>query len=338
MAYTTINKGSDYFNTITWTGDASYPRSITGVGFQPDWIWLKNRTNTYNHVLMDIIRGTGNLKWLSSNLTDAEGTQFNNANVTSLDSDGFTIGSTGGTDILNGSSQNIVAWNWLAGGTGVSNTDGDITSTVSANTTSGFSIVSWTGDGVNGASVGHGLSQAPEMIVVKNRTDGSTNWRVGQTVAGNTMTDGNGYYMEWDDTKASTNPGSATIWGSPPLAPTSSVFYVGSNNANNGSGDNMICYCFHSVKGYSKIGSYSGNGSTDGTFIYTGFAPAFVMIKRTNSTSPWTMFDNKRGQNENNVVLEADASTAEQTPINRQIDILSNGFKNRATSNNTNAS
>ena len=320
MAYTTINKGSDYFNTKLHTGNSG-TQSITGVGFQPDFVWIKRRTVTVEgHALFDVARGVEN--FLASNSDSGESNNVNT--LTAFDSDGFSLGSS---DAVNGSG-NYVSWNWLAANGTSANTDGDISSTVSANTTSGFSVVIWTGNGSNGASVGHGLSQAPEMIVMKNRTDNVTNWRVGQTVAGNTMTGGNGYYMEWDDTKASTNPGSAVTWGSPPLAPTSSVFYVGSNNSHNGSGDSMVCYCFHSVKGFSKIGSYTGNGSaSDGPFIYLGFRPAFVMIKRTDSTGSWEMYDAKReGFNPQVHGLYANLTNTEDN-TDDLLDLVSNGFK-----------
>ena len=322
MAYTTIDKPSDYFNTKIYTGTGSDDTAITGIGFQPDWVWVKNRGASGDHALHDAVRGV--TKRLDSNTTDAESTTT--TGVKSFDSDGFTLGTAGN---YNTSSGTYVAWNWLAGNGTASNSNGSITSTVSANTTAGFSIVTWTGSGSD-ATIGHGLSSAPEMYVVKNRSD-SANWRVGQTVAGNTMTGGNGYYMEWDDTKASTNPGSATTWGSTPTAPTSSVFTVGSNNAHNGSSDNMLAYCFHSVKGYSKIGSYIGNGSTDGPFVYTGFKPAFVMAKETGGDgSSWVLHDNKR--NTFNVVdkwLLVNSSDAEGDLD--FLDFVSNGFKVRAS-------
>ena len=241
MAYTTIDDPHKFFNTVLYTGTGS-ATSITGVGFQPDWVLTTSRSNAYNNGSYDAVRGVEKL--MNANTTDAESTTTTGINA--FDSDGFSFSGAS----YNTSGYTFVAWNWLAGNGTASNSNGSITSTVSANPTSGFSIVTWTGTGSD-ATVGHGLSSAPEMYVVKNRSD-SADWRVGQTVAGNTMTGGNGYYMEWNDTKASTNPGSATTWGSTPTAPTSSVFTVGSNNAHNGSSDNMLAYCFHSVKGFSK--------------------------------------------------------------------------------------
>lgn len=344
MAYTTINKPTDYFSTNLWVADDATSRSFTGFGHQPDFVWVKHRgSGNINHTLTDSVRGGD--KMLFSNTTAAEDTK-SHGEITSFNSDGITVADgTNSTyprlyfndlNPFGSGGGNYVGWSWKAGGTASSNTDGSITSSVSANTTAGFSIVTWTGSGSD-ATIGHGLSSAPEMYVVKNRSDSSTNWRVGQTVAGNTMTGGNGYYMEWDDTKASTNPGSAVTWGSTPTAPTSSVFTVGSNNSHNGSSDNMLAYCFHSVKGYSKIGSYIGNGNANGTFVYTGFKPAWVMMKRTDGTSHWRIFDNKReGYNVDNDALKTNASDAETTTD--FIDLLSNGFKLRSTDSAVNGS
>jgi len=328
MAYTTIDNPGLFFNTVLYTGNGS-SNAITGVGFQPDWIWLKNRSTNNSHQLYDAVRGT--TKYLESDNTDSEYTSSNG--ISAFGSDGFTI--AGNLTGANNSSDNFVSWNWLGANGTASNSNGSITSTVSANTTAGFSIVTWTGNGSD-ATIGHGLSSAPEMYVVKNRSD-SADWRVGQTVAGNTMTGGNGYYMEWNDTKASTNPGSAVTWGSTPTAPTASVFTVGSNNAHNGSSDDMLAYCFHSVKGYSKIGSYKGNGNANGTFVYTGFKPAWVMGKATSRADVWWMHDIKRSTfNPMDDRLMTQANSAEG--VEWDIDYLSNGFKIRDTDAQANGS
>ena len=333
MAYTTIDNPHKFFNTVLYTGNGTTDHAITGVGFQPDWTWLKKRNNADDNILSDVVRGA--TKYLISNSSAVEGTYAEG--FKSFDSDGFTLGNANNT---NQNTHTFVAWNWLAGGTASSNGDGSITSTVSANTTSGFSIVSWTGSGAS-ATIGHGLSSAPELVIVKNRTDSSTDWRIGNTVvSGKTMADDNGYYLEFD-TGAIANPGSKTIWGSGPSAPTSTVFSVGSNNSNNGSSDNMIAYCFHSVKGYSKIGSYTGNGNADGTFVYTGFRPAFVMTKRTDSTSGWIIRDNKRDTfNPSQTSLYPNATTADDTSggASYYLDFLSNGFKFRGSGIAFNAS
>lgn len=342
-----INKPTDYFNTKLYTGDGNSTQAITGVGFQPDYIWIKSRGTTDGHVNMDSVRGFTSSTKLCSYDTAAEngsssvGTYEGYGYVSAVGSDGFTVNKgTGSGGQVNTSSGTYASWNWLAGGTASSNSDGSVTSNVSANTTSGFSIVSWTGTGAD-ATVAHGLNSAPTIYIVKNRTD-AADWRVGQVLtSSNNMTDGNGYYLELNDTKASTNPGSAVTWGATPTAPTSSVFTVGSNNAHNGSGDDMIAYCFHSVKGYSKFGSYTGNGSADGTFVYTGFKPAFVIIKDTSAVNNWRLFDNKRPAfNQTDKLLFPSLSSAETVNVSGSgaIDITSNGFKCRSSAAGMNGS
>ena len=336
-----IDKPNQYFNTLTYTGDGVSPKTITGVGFQPDWLWVKRRNDAAGHNLYDAVRTAGSDKNLQSNGNGAEGSGSPNlyGYVNAFASDGYTTtaGTTDNTS-FNKNNDTYVAWNWLANGSGSANTDGSINSTVSANTTSGFSIVTWTGNATE-STIGHGLSSAPTIFIVKNRTDAGNDWRVGQVLtSSNNMTDGNGYYLDWNDTKASTNPGSAVLFGATPTAPTSSVFTVGTNNGINGSGDDMLAYCFHSVKGYSKMGSYIGNGSTDGTFVYTGFKPAMIIIKAQSAVADWYILDNKRDPE--NVVegaLRPNLSNAESTTIN-DTDFLSNGFKIRSTSGSTNGS
>ena len=320
MSYTNgLDKPSDYFNTVLWTGDGTSSNSITGVGFQPDWNWIKRRSSVASHHLQDIIRGS--TVSVYSNLTNAEGTDVNN--VTSFDSDGFTLGNGSG---VNTSGVTYVGWNWLASNTTASNTDGSITSTVSANTTSGFSIVSYTGTGSN-ATVGHGLGTAPSMIIAKNRND-ATNWFVGHNSLGWTK------YIVLNSTGAEVTD---TVWND--TAPTSNLFSVGTFNSINGSGDSMIAYCFAEKKGFSKFGSYTGNGSADGTFVYTGFKPAFVIIKRTNSTESWYIHDNKRNTfNPSDTHLLANSSNAELSLSSLAIDLLSNGIKMRGTDTGYNAS
>jgi len=335
MAYTTIDDPSVYFQTTLYTGDGNSSQAQTNTGnsdLQPDWVWIKKRAggSARSHQLYDSTRGV--TKLLHSDATNAEQTQ--SAGLTAFSSDGFTVGNDDG---IGANSATYVAWQWKAnGGTTASNSNGGVTSTVQANTTAGFSIVTWTGDGSD-ETVGHGLSSAPQMYVVKNRSD-ATDWRVGQTVAGNIMTGGNGYYMEWNDSKASTNPGSATTWGSTPTAPTSTVFTVGSNNAHNGSGDDFVAYCFHSVQGYSKIGSYTSNNSADGPMVFCGFSPSWVMFKDTSASAYWAIYDNKRDSfNPSDQVLAPNASDAEDGSYN-DIDLLSNGFKIRASGSPNNAS
>ena len=313
-----INKPDEYFNTLLWTGNSTDNRVITGVGFQPDWVWIKNRDAAEQNKLYDAVRGA--TKNIYSNLTNAEGTDANS--LKSFDSDGFTLGTEGS---LNASGQDIVGWNWKANGSGVSNTDGSITSTVSANTTSGFSIVSYTGTGAN-ATVGHGLGIAPKFLIVKNRSS-VTSWAV-QTSTGA------GFEMNLNNTEAQT--ATSVYWNS--TDPTSSVFSVGTNAATNNSGDNMIAYCFAPIKGFSKFGSYVGNGNADGTFVYTGFKPAFVLFKITNTTGNWYLNDTtRRSINVNSYTLFPNLSNAETT-TGAYIDMLSNGFKLRDTGSAINGS
>ena len=439
MAYTTIDKPTDYFNTKLYTGTGS-SNSITGVGFQPDWIWWKHRGSaTYWHNLMDSVRGAS--KQLYSNASDSEGTNTNG--LESFDSDGFTVGSDNGA---NESGQNFVSWNWLAGGTapaitysvkvvsdsgnkyrfddfgtsavtldlqeggtytfdqsdssnsghplrfsttsngthgggseyttgvtttgtpgsagaktvitvaasaptlyyyctqhsgmggqantnstfGSSNFSGSTQSTVSAGSTQGFSIVSWTGTG-SATTVGHGLSSSPKFIFVKNR-DTARNWNV--------------YYGDETD-YLQLNDSGATIdndnkWND--TAPTSSVFTVNTSSDVNKSGDKMVAYCFTEKKGYSKFGSYTGNGSSSGTFVYTGFRPAMVIFKNSGTANrQWQLLDNKRsssgGNNVINITISPNNSNDESWwGTNNYADFLSNGFKLRSSYDGVNES
>ena len=323
MAYTTIDKGSSYFNTVLYTGTGAI-QSITGVGFQPDWVWIKARSGAANHCLYDAVRGS--TKELNSDSTAVETTRT--SGLTAFDSNGFTIGALAR---LNTSAVTYTSWNWLANGTGVSNTAGTITSTVSANTTSGFSIVSYTGNGTSGATVGHGLGVAPKMVIGRRRAT-IENWMVNHTSASGTA----GSYVKLNTTDAVIT-GNAVVWNN--TNPSSTVFTLGTDTALNGNGSTYIAYCFADVKGYSKFGSYTGNGSTDGTFVYTGFKPAFVLIKITSTTGEWIMYDNKRDSS--NVVdlsLSPTVSTAEDFSANDELDFLSNGFKWRSTGAVVNAS
>jgi len=325
MAYTTINKGSSYFNTVLYTGTGTTggnTLAVTGVNFQPDFLWVKNRTVAVHHYLYDIVRGTGSAKALGSSTTASESTfssYADNGGVASLDSNGFTA--YRGTDNtyqgtnLNGNS--YVAWNWLAGGTGVSNTSGSISSTVSANTTSGFSIVSWTASGAT-STVGHGLGTTPSMIIFKDRSN-VTNWFVYHKSIGAT----GALYL---------NATNSTVTNSiffNNTSPTSSVFTVSTYL----SASPYIAYCFAEVKGYSKFGSYTGNGSADGTFVYTGFKPAFFMVKRTDTTGSWIIVDNKRNTTNPETLLHlAHTTSAEENTTSFSAffgDFLSNGVKLR---------
>ena len=304
-----IDKPNLHFNTKLYTGTGS-SNAVTGVGFQPDWVWIKSRSQTVNHYGFDAVRGA--TKGLSQNITNAESTR-DSTWFNSFDSDGFTIGSEAN---INNNSSTYASWNWLANNTsGSSNTDGSITSTVSANTTSGFSIVSYTGTGAN-ATVGHGLGVAPSFVIIKDR-DNAISW----VVSGDNIGWNKNMYL--NDTSAI-----QTANHFQDTAPTSSLMYLSTDAAVNGSSRNYIMYCFAEKKGFSKFGSYTGNGNADGTFVYTGFKPAFVMVKQTNTTRYWSTFDNKRdGFNPTNRPLFPNASDQESDSINYYHDILSNGFK-----------
>jgi len=318
-----INKPTDYFETKLYAGSSSNV-TVSGLDFQPDWIWLKNRTNAGNHVVCDVVRG-GNSNGLGNlypNLTDAEYLPSStNDSIETINSDGFVVGGNGNT---NGSGENFVSWSWKAGGTGSSNTDGSITSTVSASTVSGFSIVSYTGTGAN-ATVGHGLGAVPKMIIVKDRS-AVKNWTVYHIGVGNDKD------ILLDVTNAENT---STAWNN--TTPTSSVFSIGTLGNVNTSSNNYIAYCFAEKKGFSKFGSYTGNGSTDGTFIYTGFKPAFVIFKKTSATANWSVRDNKRDSfNAGDTNLFANLSDAESS--SNDVDFLSNGIKLRNAGNNWNSS
>jgi len=325
-----IGKGGSYMNTVFYTGNGSNGHAITGVGFQPDWVWLKSRSNAEGHWWGDSNRGV-NLR-IRSNDSSAEydtGPGGNNyPGVSAFDSDGFTVGRS---DAANGSGNSMVAWNWRAGGSSASNSDGSITSSVTVNTTAGFSIVTWTGTGAN-ATVGHGLGAAGRYVVItKNRADG-VNWAVQHPSLAITES------LRLDLPNAVLT-GRTGDWNS--TAPTSTVFSVGTEGATNGSSDGMVAYVFREIEGYSKFTKYTGNASTDGPFIYTGFKPAWVMIKRTDSGNGWNIFDIVR--NPTNIVekqLFADSNGAEEADAahNAARDYLSNGIKIRETGNDVNAS
>ena len=314
MAYTTIDKPTDYFNTVTWTGNGSSSRNITGVGFQPDWVWGKCRNATVSHALYDSVRGGSKL--LNSNATSAEGT---NAALSAFVSDGFSVNSD---SYFNLNNNTYVAWNWLAGGSASSNSDGSITSSVSANTTAGFSIVSYTGNGTSGATVGHGLGSAPACYVVKSR-DTAYDWRMYHQGIGATK------YLNLNQTIASTTASNA--WNN--TAPTSSVFSLGSGSTVNQNSDNFIAYCFAEIKGFSKFGSYSSINSHDSNFVYLGFKPAMIIFKNTSYSggSDWNILDRTRYtfNSSSEAVLEPNTNDAENYSAFGEVDFLSNGFKIR---------
>jgi hypothetical protein len=309
-----IVDGSENFDAVTYAGNSG-TNTITELDFQPDFTWIKSRANSASHSLIDSVRGYYNLR---SNSTIAE---FSNSGFwDGFNSNGFNL--IGPEADANTTGYSYVAWNWKAGGTAVSNTDGTITSSVSANPTAGFSVVTYTGTG-SAATVGHGLGVAPSMIIAKSRNN--TGGDSGIWVVYHRSLTSAAYFLYLNQTSAQT--AASTVWNS--TSPTSSVFSIGSASGS-GTASNHIAYCFADVEGYSKFGSYTGNGSADGPFVYTGFRPAFIMIKGTSSSS-WVIIDNKRnGYNVVQPLVIADSANAESSTYTIA-DFLSNGFKMRST-------
>jgi hypothetical protein len=309
----------NHFNTVIYTGDGNDDRSITGVGFQPDFVWYKERSVVRYHGLFDILRGVTNI--ISSNVTDVEETI---SGVKSFTTDGFTLGThVGGNE----DGETFVAWNWKAGNANTAftesgNNPGGIHR---ANVAAGFSIVSYTGTGAAG-TVAHGLGAAPELMLIKNR-DVADEWYV--------YYGDNTDYLVLDDTDATAD--NATAWND--TSPSSTVFTVNTSHSVNADAEKYIAYCWRSIEGFSKIGTYTGNGAVDGIFNYTGFRPAWVMIKRTDATNYWLILDDARPYgNPNFVSLYANLNDVENTFGNGTgIDFVSNGFKHRDNAASTNA-
>jgi hypothetical protein len=329
MPYTNIDDPSAYFQAVLWTGDGLDNKQITNDGnsdLQPDWVWLKDRTQAESPAIFDSTRGA--TVRLQPNNTNAESTET--ATLKSFTTDGFTVGTSG--SVNNGSNPDqYVAWQWKAnGGTTSSNTDGSITSTVQANTDAGFSIGTFTGTGA-AATIGHGLGVKPDMLILKSRNNPSgaaMYWMVAH-VGLDGMAGTKNLFMN-ENWAADT---SSAVWGN--VAPTSSVFTVSTNAAVNYSGNNMLFYAFANKQGYSKFGKYVGNGNANGTFVYTGFKPEFVIVKRSDSANNWIITDNARGINGANPRLYADLADAEGSAAD-YIDHLSNGFKIRTSAGSMN--
>ena len=311
MAYISFQP-NDYFNTKLYTGNGS-TQAITGVGFQPDWVWLKDRTDGDNHQLYDAVRGV--TKSLQVNNNNAEITFADG--LTAFGTDGFTLGSN---DQHNGSSDNFVSWNWRAGGTASTNSNGSVSASVSANTTSGFSVVKYTNPSSGSPfTVGHGLGAAPKCIFVKNLA--SQNWGVWHTGLGF------GKYLQLNTTVAESAANLVTATSST----TFSTYYD-----HHTSGAELVAYCFAPVKGFSKFGVYYGDGSSDGPFIYTGFKPGLIILKRAgNAGNNWNMIDSKRNPH-NDVDKILFPSSADADVTTAVADINSNGFKIRLTSSGWN--
>ena len=319
----TIADGSAYFQTTlyTATGSALEVNQIGNSTFQPDFVWVKNRTQASGQMINDAI--TGPQKFLRADSTNAQTTEAQG--LVSFDADGFSVGTNGD---FNNETDSFVGWQWLAGNGTASNGNGSIASTVTANQTAGFSIVSYTGNATGGATFGHGLSQAPEMVITKSLDNGTgRNWAVFHADLGPTK------YLELDNTTLANT--SSTRWND--TAPSSTVVTLGSQQTTNDSGSAMIAFCWHSVEGFSRFGGYTGNGSTDGSFIYTGFKPAFIVLKRADSADNWVIVDSARNPfNAANLRLYPDTNNADITSTTH--DFLANGFKLRASDGGVNAS
>jgi hypothetical protein len=314
------------FDVVTYTGNGG-TQSISSLAFQPDFVWIKARNAGYNHVLFDSVRGTGGAKVLFSNNTSAEGGSSGQegtvyGHVSAFNSNGFTVAAGTGTPLwVSNSGTNYIAWCWKAGGAASSNTDGTITSSISANASYGFSVVSWTGNSTAGATIGHSLSTAPKMIIVKNR-DRSTygDWVIGHDAI-NGFQDGNQLYF----TSAAVASGEGFFNNT---SPTSSVFTVKNNYQVNYSGDNYVAYVWSEVAGFSKFGTYTGNGSTSGPTVTLGFKPRYIILKSTSGSRSWCIYDTARdtnATNDNN--LFANNANAESSDPLHNITILDDGFK-----------
>lgn len=325
-----IPDGRTAFATTLWTGTGATQvinNAVNGVSFQPDFVWAKRRnTSVASHGLVDSVRGTG--KTLFSNLTDPEDT--GDSNLTAFNSNGFTAGSGGN---FNASGPTYVGWQWKGGGTAVSNTSGSITSSVSANTTAGFSVVTYTGTGA-AATIGHGLGAVPSMIILFPRNNTGYAQPVWHTsLGGSTDSD----YLVISNPGARNYAGALTgLWNS--TAPTSSVFSIGASNYSNTSTKNYVAYCFAAVPGYSAFGKYTGNGDPDGPFVYLGFRPRFLLIKNSSVSVDWVIEDTSRDlYNPAGAEIEPNLNNTETTG-NADLDILSNGFKPRRNSTFANGS
>ena len=321
MAYTTIDDPSAYFQTTLYSGTGS-TASVTNGGnsdLQPDWVWIKARNATRDHRLLDSTRGVQ--KELVSNNDAVEYTE--STGLTAFQSDGFQHGGANG---YGASGENYVAWQWKANGGTTTTNDasstgvGGLDSVYQANTTAGFSIVTYTGSGSN-TTVAHGLGNVPEVIIFKKRTDDTEDWLVYHHTQGNASAGKLNTDAAWET-------GSNSLFDA--TTPTSSVFSIKTNSKVNDSSDTYVAYCFSEVQGYSKFGFYKGNGLDDGPFIYTGFKPAWMMLRRTDNARPWFIFDNKRSpRNVMKIRLKADSDAADDTSNDNRIDFVSNGFKIR---------
>ena len=322
----TIANGATQFAATTYTGNGStqsIANTVNGTSFQPDFVWVKSRSAATNNALYDSVRGV-----TSTLYSDSAIAQTNSPAVSSFNLNGFGVAYNASYAFANTNASTYIGWQWKASNAAaLTNTSGSISSQVSANPTAGFSIVTYTGTGAN-ATVGHGLGIAPKFIIIKNRSAASTAWITG-----------NSNYTSWVFAQnlngTSAQVSAPTCFNS--TAPTSSVFSIGTAAEVNGSGNLIVAYCFAEIAGYSKLGLYTGNGSADGSFVYLGFRPRFILIKSSSLATGWSMWDTSRNPyNVANNLLLAESSGAESSFP--EIDILSNGFKLRGTNNTWNAS
>ena len=320
MAYISFQP-SDFFNSVPFVGNTGgVPTTVTGVGFQPDWVWFCNREVINNRWIFDSVRGVE--KYLESDngqleTTDAQGLQSFNA-------DGFTVGDA---NPINQNTKDIISWNWKGATTAVPS-GGTITPTAcSFSATAGFGIYAYAGNATSGATIAHGLGAVPKMLIIKERSDGAS-WCVYHVITGND------YILNLNDSGGGSG-GTSGHWND--TTPTSTVFTLGNSSELNDGSETYVAYAFCDIPGYAKFGGYTGNGNANGAFIYTGFRPAFIMIKSTSGAGSWAMFDDKRdGYNVDNDHVSANTTEVEQT--DNTIDIVSNGFKARNTTNQVNGS
>jgi hypothetical protein len=326
-----IPQGANYMNATLYTGTGSamtVTNGVPGQSFQPDLVWIKVRSTTGDQGWVDSVRGT--TKYLASNSTNAESTGSATRDLTSFNSNGFSLGAPAQVFDNNANGSTYVAWQWKAGGTAVSNTAGTITSSVSANTTSGFSVVTYTGNGTSGATIGHGLGVAPVMTIIKRRSS-TESWPVWHTSFNSAQSN-----MRLEQTSAIDTASPAMFNNT---YPSSTVITLGNGAFVNTSGQTYVCYAWSQIAGYSAFGSYTGNGSSDGPFIYTGFRPRWLMIKRTDNVGQWWMYDTSRSTYNSAILyLVANTSGAEVSDTSEPIDFLSNGFKLRVATYQPNTS
>ena len=331
-AATSILRPQKHFDTLLYTGNGSDDRDVTGLEFKPDFVWIKNRDDYDWHQLVDVIRGANKTLW--ANTSDGEDTDNSNGHVNHFIEGGFnvTAGASGNTNI-NG--EDYVAWCWKAGGAAVSNSDGTVTSSISVNRKAGFSIVTYTGNATASQTVGHGLGAAPNMVITKRRS-GADNWQVYWNSQGSGQSTSRNGFLNLSNTM--NNPAHVDQWGGAVV--TSTTFPLGASDvSNNGSGDTYVSYCWTGIPGYSKFGEYTGSGNTDGTFVHCGFRPAFLIAKKINVADAWMMWDSTRDPD--NIMHHRNSTeyypeTTSVSSSSSQCDFLSNGFKWRGTSNDTN--